>query len=476
MPSQHVRFVSNVREAIGDPQLVTLLRDVTGKFGERRFQSAQAIPEWESLRERASQIKAQVIANLDGYLLQFEDAIVRHGGQVHWASTGEEASKAVLDIARRRGISRVVKSKSMVSEEIEVNRILESAGIAVVESDLGEYILQIAGEPPSHIIAPAIHKSRAQVGRLLESTLGLPFTQDVDAFTAVVRAHLREQFRDAGMGLSGANFGVADTGTIVIVENEGNARMTVSVPRVHVVVMGIEKLVPRAEDLSTFLTLLPRSATGQPMTSYVSMITGPRRPDELDGPEEVHVILLDNGRSSMVQDEILRDALKCIRCGACLNVCPVYQNIGGHAYGGVYAGPIGAIVSSSIDAARVGPDLPFASTLCGACADVCPVKIPIPHILLHLRHRNMEGAPLGERSSGRRRQWLLMKAWAWTMGGPRRYRAVSHLVRWTVRRFLRNGRLSGRPGPLRPWTDYRELPQPAVRTFQEMYEARISRK
>lgn len=461
----------DARDAVGNPQLAHLLHDVTSRFGERRREAIRDVPEWEALRERARQIKAHTLANLDRYLVQFETAVARHGGTVHWASTPDEACQVVLDVARRHGVSRVVKSKSMVSEEIGLNDRLAAHGISAVEGDLGEYLIQLAGEHPSHIIAPAIHKSRAQIGRLLEQTIGLPFTEDVDAFTAEVRNRLRPEFRGAALGITGANFAVAETGTLVIVENEGNARLTTSVPRVHVAVIGIEKVVPRVEDLEPLLALLPRSGTGQAMTAYVSLITGPRRRGELDGPDELHVVLLDNGRTTMLGDAELREALRCIRCGACLNVCPVYQTIGGHAYGGVYAGPIGAIVSSSIQPTTTAADLPFASTLCGACAEVCPVKIPIPHLLLHLRERSMAGAMPGERPTWRRLQRLMLRAWAAAMKSPSRYALASRLLRITLRPRAQGGWIARLPRPLAQWTAFRDFPEPAARTFRQMYES-----
>lgn len=472
-PTAHARFLRNVRDAVANPTLDRQLQGVTQAFYALRAASIASVPDWEERRERARAVKAETLAHLDRYLAEFERQVEAHGGRVHHAGTADEASRIVADLARARGVGTIVKSKSMVTEEVRLNHRLAEAGIESIETDLGEFIIQLAGEAPSHIIAPAIHKSRAQVGQLLHEKLGVPYTETVDEMTAAVRARLRGEFRRAGMGVSGANFGVASTGTIVILENEGNARLTTSAPKIHVAVMGIEKLVPRAEDLAVFLTLLPRSATGQVMSSYVSLITGPKRAGERDGPEELHVVLLDNGRRAMLADPIMREALHCIRCGACMNVCPVYRAIGGHAYGTVYGGPIGSVISSSLEPARSAPDLPFASSLCGACADVCPVKIPLPELLVHLRQRYAsEVQTQAQAMPGRGAQRAAMRAWAFAMTGRKRYRSASRLLRVLLAPFARGGWISRIPGAAGGWTAVRDLPMPARRTFIEEFESR----
>jgi L-lactate dehydrogenase complex protein LldF len=471
MSNAHAAFFVRTEKALADVSLQRLLDDVTGRFTSRREAAAQAVPMWEDFREHARGVKAATLTRLDEHLLEFERNVEARGGHVHWAPTAEQARSLVLQLARASGVRRVVKSKSMVSEEIHLNDFLEKNGIAAVETDLGEYIIQLAGERPSHIIAPAIHKSRVQISKLFEDKLGLADTGDVEQITAEARRRLRVDFQTATMGVSGANFGVAETGTIVIVENEGNARLTTTMPRLHVVLMGIEKVIPRVQDLSVFLTLLPRSATGQPMSAYVSFLSGPRRPDDLDGPEELHVILLDNGRSAMLGDPGTREVLQCIRCGACQNVCPVYRNIGGHAYGGVYAGPIGAIVSPFLDGAQTAGDLPFASTLCGACADVCPVKIRIPEVLLHLRQKVMAGAVPDEALPNRFLYGLGIRAWAAVMSRPWRYRLAGRVLR-SLAGVLGSASARSIPGPLRAWTSVREAPVPSPVTFTQWWSRR----
>lgn len=468
------RFSANAKEALADTQLRGALHHVTGQFGERRSAAVGAVPEWEELRERARAIKDATLYRLDEHLLRFVENVEHLGGVVHWARDADEACRIVGQLARERGAKRLVKSKSMTTEEIGLNHALERAesadgiGAEPVETDLGEWIIQLAGELPSHIIAPAIHKTKDQVADLFVEKLGIEPTDeaDPDELAAVARERLRRHFAEADLGISGVNFGVAETGTILILENEGNARLTTSLPKTHVAVMGIEKVIPRLEDLEVFLRLLPRSGTGQRLTSYQSLITGPKRHPDDEGPDELHVLLLDNGRSAMLREQVTRQSLACIRCGACLNVCPVYQQIGGHAYGSVYPGPIGAVVSPQLapqdDTARRAAELPFASSLCGACRDVCPVKIDIPALLLDLRakvqKRNPVAAP-GERHA--------LRLWAWAMGSATRYRWAARLARlapWALRLGAR------------AWTRERDLLPLAKRSFRDQWRAVLSRE
>lgn len=353
----------------------------------KRNQSVAELSDWEKMREKAHQIRRRVIDNLGENLDQFEQNARKNGAEVLRAETAADANSLAEEISLRHGVKSIVKAKSMLSEEIGFNDYMIGKGFEVVETDLGEYILQLAHEHPSHLIGPAMHKSRAEIAKLFSEKLGIPYSDDPQLLTRTARDILREKFLNADMGVTGANFGIVENGAIVIVENEGNARMCFTLPRVHLALIGIERLIPRVEDLALFLTLLSRSGNGQKLTSYVSMINGSRLPEAYDGAEKTYYILVDNRRSSFLADEHLKEALYCIRCSACYNVCPVYRNIGGHAYGWVYQGPIGAVINPQLLGLENAKDLPFASSLCGSCTDVCPVKIPLHHLLLYQRSR-----------------------------------------------------------------------------------------
>lgn len=473
---QTEKFIENSRRALGDAQLQRALSAATTRFMSGRSLAIAAMgDEWERLRERAREIKEHSINNLDYYLDQFASNVERLGGRVFWARDGEEANRYVAQLARERGVSLAVKSKSMVTEEVELNGALGQAGVEAVETDLGEYIIQLAGERPSHIIAPAIHKTRFDVADLFAEKLGVTRTEEIAEMTAVARRVLRDRFARAGLGVTGANFAVAETGSIVLVENEGNIRLTTTLPRVHVALVGIEKVIPRVEDLGVLMKVLPRSASGQHMSAYVSVITGVKQSPADEGPRELHVVMLDNGRTRMLADERLREALYCIRCGACLNVCPVYQKIGGHAYGWIYPGPIGSIITPQLLGNRRAADLPFASSLCGACREACPVKIDIPGMLLHLRHEMNEGAAaeparegspdtLGKRAK-RAAERALFKMWAAAMKGRRRYEKVASLARLAADALGDGGRGIRVAG----WSMKRDFPRPARRSFREAW-------
>jgi L-lactate dehydrogenase complex protein LldF len=474
-------FPENARAALGDQALRAALRRATDLFAERRARAVAEVPDWEALRERARAIKDATLARLDEHLERFAERASAAGARVHWARDGREACRIVAELAHTRGARRLVKSKSMTTEEIALNAALQRAGCEPVETDLGEWIIQLAGETPSHIIVPAIHKSKAQIGALFVDKLGIERSEDAQVLAAHARARLRAHFARADLGISGVNFGVAETGSILILENEGNARMTTTLPRVHVAVMGIEKVVPELSDLEVFLRLLPRSGTGQHLTSYQTLLTGPdpASPDPDghagEGPEELHIVLLDNGRSLLLGDARTRQTLACIRCGACLNACPVYQEIGGHAYGSVYPGPIGAILTPQLPnlagglahgapgAPQPGPGkadvLAFASSLCGACRDVCPVKIDIPEILLLLRAR----AAASAQAHGRLER-LAWRLWAWSCSGPRRFALAARLAR-----AGQHLSLVRRLGPLGAWHSTRELPELAPRSFRQLW-------
>ena len=445
-------FRENARAALADVQLRGALKNATSLFGEKRKEAAASLPNWEDLRSQARAIKDEVLSHLDRYLEEFVQKAESRGAAVHWARDAAEANAIICGLAAERKARVVVKSKSMTTEETHLNDALEAAGMQVVETDLGEYIIQLADEPPSHIIAPAIHKTRRQVGELFTAELGMPPTDDIDKMTSTARATLRDRFAAADVGISGVNFAIAETGTMVIIENEGNIRLTTSLPRVHIAMMGIEKVIPRFADLDVFLKLLPRSGTGQRLTTYQSFITGTKRHATDEGPDELHIVLLDNGRSRMLAHPVTRQSLACIRCGACLNACPVYQQIGGHAYGSVYPGPIGAVITPQLMGIQKAAQLPYASSLCGACREVCPVKIDIPRLLLHLR---------GEISprKGSIMERLAFKVWARVMTSASLYKLSSVA-----------GRVLQRVMPIsRAWTNGRDLRPIESKSFHDLW-------
>ncbi len=465
-----VNFEADSGRAVGDEKLKRALVNVTNRFRSARQKASSEVPGWDDLRTRAREIKKETIENLDGYLLMLEENVKKAGGQVHWARDGEEASHIIVDIARRNGVKSVVKSKSMATEEVELNANLERAGIRAVETDLGEYIIQLAGEHPSHIIAPAVHKTKDDISRLFHEKLGVPYLSEPQELTKVARERMRSEFLSAGMGVSGANFAVAETGTIVIVENEGNARLTTTVPDIHVALMGIEKIIPRYTDLSLFLTLLARSATGQKSSTYVSFITGPRRHNDRDGPREFHLVLLDNGRSGILANEETRESLYCIRCGACLNNCPVYRKVGGHSYGWVYSGPIGAIINPQLLGIDKAPELPFASSLCGACRDVCPVKIDFPKVLLELRHEVRKSGADEGKGAGPFIERFSFRLWRTVVSDERLYSLMLKLAYYLQMPFKGRYGLRSLPYPFSRWTQERDFPAVSDTPFRERWK------
>ena len=434
-----------------------------------RDESVAEVPNWDELSQYARDVKMQTLSRLDHYLEMLEQKVTAQGGKVIWAETGTDAVQFIVDLARQRKIGKLVKSKSMLTEEIHLNSMLEQAQIESIETDLGEYVVQLAGETPSHILAPALHKSKEEIADLFVRELGMAPSGDVDDITATTRRVLRKHFLSARIGVTGVNFGIAETGTIVIAENEGNARLSVSVPQIHIALMGIEKVIPRARDLAVFLKLLIRSATGQKMTSYVNCLNGPRRPEELAGPDEFYLVLVDNGRSKILADRFLRQTLACIRCGACQNICPVYQRIGGHAYESTYQGPIGAILTPQLTSHEAAPEHAFASSLCGACQEVCPVKIEIPHILLKLREQaqNQKAARATHFSLER----VVMGLWAQVMRSPALYAGLGPWARRIWRILGENGGLGWLGTPLSRWNKHRDVPRPAARSFRELYRS-----
>ena len=456
-------FTGAARTALADTQLRRNLSVATHTIQERRARVVAERPDWEALRDAGEAIKRRVLRHLDVYLVQFESAVEGAGGHVHWARDATEACAIVSGLVAATGAGEVVKVKSLTTDEIELNAALAADGVSVVETDLAELICQLAGERPSHILVPAIHKNRVEIRDLFRRELGLPdLSEEPRALAEAARLYLREKFLAARAAVSGANFGVAETGTVCVVESEGNGRFCTTLPETLITVMGIEKLVPAPEDLEVFLQLLPRSSTGERMNPYTSLWTGVTAGD---GPREFHVVLLDNGRTNVLADEVGRQTLACIRCSACLNVCPVYTRTGGHAYGSVYPGPIGAILTPQLRGVEQAPSLPYASSLCGACYEVCPVKIDIPKVLVHLRGRVVEEgeAPRSERAA--------MKTLGWAFADEQRYVRAQRLARAGSRRFAYERVLRHFPG-LRRWSETRDLPPPAGQTFREWWAAR----
>ncbi len=471
------QFVPASQAAVKDAQLRQALRRAGSGFdGTRREAIAEVSEEvWEGWREQARSIKEHTIGHLDYYLAMLERNVQSAGGQVHFARDAQQANAIVSEIARQNGVRTITKSKSMVSEELGLNHVLEAQGIDVFETDLGEYIIQLAEETPSHLVAPALHKTRGQVAQLFAEQLGVPYSEDIEEMARVARVALRQKFLEADMGVSGANFLVAETGSLVIITNEGNGRLCTSAPRIHVGLAGMEKVIPSLQDLAVFLRLLPRSATGQRISSYVSMVTGPKRSDDEDGAEQFHLIIVDNGRSRLLRDPALRESLYCIRCGACLNVCPIYQRVGGHAYGWVYPGPIGSIVTPGLVGVAEAKDLPNASTLCGACRDACPVQINIPRMLLHLRSQQAESNDETQRTASDTDR-LLARGFANVMSSPWLLRLGRTMGRMVSRPLARGGKIGPTRLPLiSRWTQTRDLPVPAERSFRDRWRDELSR-
>jgi L-lactate dehydrogenase complex protein LldF len=465
---EHHEFLAATAEALADPPLQAALVRLTDTLMTGNRRGYAALADSDRLRDHAKRIKEHTLAHLDRYLEQLEASVQRNGGKVHWAADAQAARDIVLDIARKAGCKLAVKSKSMTTEEIHLNPALQSAGIEVAETDFGEFIIQIAGERPSHLVAPAVHHTRESVARVLSQFLGQNLPDDARTLALTGRRLLREKFRTADLGISGANFAVAETGTIALITNEGNGRLTTTCPRVHVALMGMEKVIPRLADLPVFLKLLARAATGQTLSVYTTMITGPRRAGELDGPDEFHLIVLDNGRSKILASSF-RESLQCIRCGACLNACPVYRRIGGHAYGGVYSGPIGSILTPLYDSVRDNPHLPHASSLCGACQAACPVRINIPHMLIGLRELQHEQRPS-------RLENMAYRLWGLILRKPWMYRLAVRLARLILRPAAADGWLQQLPGPGAGWTAARDFPAPSARPFRDRWRELKSRR
>jgi len=461
-----MHFKARAGEKLADVKLQAALRKLQGNFVKGRADRVAELDNFEDIRTAAAAIRDRALANLDAYLEEFEKNATARGAVVHWAETAEEANRIVCELAARYGVRKAAKSKSMVSEECALNDALEAAGIEVIETDLGEYILQLAHEPPSHIVAPVVHKSRDEVSDLFEEKHKLARKTGIPELCREAREILRPHFISADMGISGANFIIAETGSTLIVTNEGNGRMVTTLPRVHVTITGIEKVVPTLEDVTTLLRLLPRHGTGQAITNYISVTTGMKGKDDLDGPEHFHIILVDAGRTRLIGSD-MQAMLRCIRCGACMNHCPVYQNVGGHAYGWVYPGPMGSILTPVYVGIENALDLPNASTLCNQCGVVCPVKIPLPDLMRKLREKQFERGlkPWPEK--------LGLALWGWAAQHPVLYSMLSRIGARVLAWMGGAGKLIHHLPLGGGWTGGRDMPAPQGKTFRELYKQQM---
>jgi L-lactate dehydrogenase complex protein LldF len=467
--SQAPDFPILAHEALQNDQLRRNVHHATNVIRTKRALRVEEMPDWEALRDTASAIKAHALTHLDHYLEEFERNCQLAGGTVHWARDASEANAIAIEIIRRYHATEVIKVKTMTSDEVQMNVALEAAGITPYETDLADMIVQMGHDEPSHIVVPALHRNRFEVRDIFRETMNLPdLTEQPEELTGAARTYLRERFLKVKVGISGANFAIAETGAVCVVESEGNGRMCVTLPDVLITLVGIEKVIPKFEDLEVFLQLLPRSATGERMNPYNSLWSGVHAGD---GPKAFHVILLDNGRTKLLHEEIERETLACIRCGACLNACPVYRETGGHAYGSIYSGPIGAILSPQLQSLEHSRSLPYASTLCGACYEVCPVKINIPEILIHLRGRVVreDQATLGGKLGVEN---LAMQGAALAFQSQQRYEAAQRLARIGQTFFVRDGQLANLPGMAGGWTKFRDLKPIPKQSFRDWWKQR----
>ncbi len=460
-------FKERVDDGIHNSFMRGAVSGAQDRLSSRRLEAAKELGNWEEWRSLGEEIRQHVLNNLDYYLYQLSENVAKRGGHVFFAQTAEEASLYIKEVIEKKQAKKVVKSKSMVTEEINLNAFLEEAGCDVVETDLGEYILQIDDhDPPSHIVAPALHKNKEQIKTVFEKKLDYHQTSKPEELAAHARKTLRQEYLSADVGITGCNFAIAETGSISLVTNEGNADLVTALPKTQITVMGMERLVPTFEEMEVLVSLLTRSAVGQKLTSYITVLSGPRDEGDIDGPEEFHLVVVDNGRSNILGGEF-QSVLQCIRCAACVNVCPVYRHVGGHSYGSIYSGPIGAVLSPLLGGYDDYKELPYASTLCAACSEACPVKIPL-HQLLH-KHRQIivekEGrAPISEK--------LAMKAFGLGAASPALYKLGSKIAPAMMAPFSNGTKISKGPGPLKAWTDIRDFPAPNKERFRDWYKNR----
>lgn len=458
------QFVERVEQGINDTFMRNAIAAAQERFQTRRLNAAEELGHWEEWRAHGEEIRQHVLENLDYYLYELSENVARLGGHVFFARTKDEANEYIKEVVLKKQAKKIVKAKSMVTEEIHLNDSLKEIGCEVIETDLGEYILQLDEEPPSHIVTPALHKNREQIRDVFREKHHYTETDKPEELALHARKKLREEFLTADIGITGCNFAVSETGSICLVTNEGNADLVTALPKTQITVMGMERLVPTLEELEVMVSLLTRSAVGQKLTSYITVLSGPKKEGEGDGPEEFHLVIVDNGRSTILGSEF-RSILQCIRCAACINVCPVYRHIGGHAYGSIYPGPVGAVLSPLLGGYDDYKELPYASTLCGACTEACPVKIPL-HELLH-KHRQIiveeeKRVTLSER--------LVMKAFGMGASSPFLYKTGSKIAATALKPFSEEETLKKRMGPLKPWTDIRDFPAPKRTRFRDWFK------
>lgn len=467
MKTSSKQFGERVDNGLNNAFMRQAVSGAQERLHDRRLAAAAELGNWEEWRSHSEEIRQHVLENLDYYLYQLSENVIQRGGHVFFAETAEDAAQYIKEVAKKKKAKKVVKSKSMVTEEINLNKELESIGCEVIETDLGEYILQIDDyDPPSHIVAPALHKNKEQVREVFAEKLNYKKSSDPAELTDHVRHTLRKEFLTADIGVTGCNFAIAETGSVSLVTNEGNGRLVTSIPKTQITVMGMERIVPTHEEFEVLVNMLTRSAVGQRLPSYVTAVTGPKCEGEVDGPDEFHLVVVDNGRSDILGSEF-QSVLQCIRCGACANVCPVYRHIGGHSYGSIYSGPIGAVLSPLLGGYDDYKELPYASTLCAACTDACPVKIPLHELLL--KHRQViverEGrAPISEK--------LAMKAFGLGAASPALYKLGSKIAPSAMSPFTMDQKISKGPGPLKAWTEIREFPAPNKERFRDWFKNR----
>ncbi|MFB4164033.1 LutB/LldF family L-lactate oxidation iron-sulfur protein [Alteribacillus sp. JSM 102045] len=460
-------FESRVNKGLGDSHMRETVREAQGRLHTNKAKAEEDLGQWEEWRTLSEEIRSHTLENLDFYLEQLSENVLKNGGNVFFAQTAEEANEYVKEVAAKKEAKKIIKSKSMVTEEISMNEALENAGCEVIESDLGEYILQIDDhDPPSHIVAPALHKNKEQIRETFERLKGYDKTSKPEELTQFAREQLRQEFLEADIGITGCNFAVAESGSISLVTNEGNARLATTIPKTQISVMGMERIVPTWEELDILVSMLCRSAVGQKLTSYVTGLTGPREQGDLDGPEEFHLVIVDNGRSNIL-GTAFQSALHCIRCAACINVCPVYRHVGGHSYGSIYPGPIGAVLSPLLEGYEDHKDLPYASSLCAACTDACPVKIPLHELLIE--HRKVISEEEKKTSLGEN---YAMKGFGLAASSPGLFQIAAKTAPFMLSPFTKDGVINKGPGPLGGWTEVRSFPAPEKERFRDWVKNR----